>query len=38
MASVLATVRVEQTSRDDSLPRSLNPTVLARAELVVIRV
>src|SRR5262249_5178545 len=36
-ASVLATVRVEQTSGGDSLGRSVNRTVLGRAELVVIR-
>src|SRR5215470_1024166 len=36
-ASVLATVRVEQTSRDNSLPQSRNRTVLARADLQVIR-
>jgi hypothetical protein len=36
-ASVLATVRVEQTSHDNSLPQSLDRTVLARADLLVIR-
>jgi hypothetical protein len=36
-ASVLATVRVQQTSRDHSQPQSVSRTVLGRAELVVIR-
>ena len=36
-ASVLATVRVEQTGRDNSVPQSLDRTVLARADLLVIR-
>lgn len=36
-AAVLGTVRVEHTSPGNSLPQSLNRTVLARADLLVIR-